>query len=287
MSSMRTIAMASLLAAAIAVTGGCVPKNQLDQAAAAARRANDELEKSQSALQVLRLKNEQVRNELAARDAVLATKDKLIGDLSDGNASLDLALKKMMAKYKVAVAAADAKPLGPGVKVLPPDMDTALKALAESNPQLMEYMPEFGMIKFKSDLTFAKGSAKVNPEAGTALKKLAEVVNAAEAAKYHVYAAGHTDDIPLSNPTTIDRHGSNWGLSLHRAGGVVKILAIAGVEQFRLGAAGFSKYHPVVPNKPGNKGNALNRRVEIWIVPPERLLATGPQPGREEPEPGK
>ncbi|MHC4717098.1 MAG: OmpA family protein, partial [Planctomycetota bacterium] len=260
-----------------------VPKDQYDSAVAAARRANDQLEKSQSALQSLRVENENVRSELTARDAALATKDKLIQELTDGNAVLDLALKELTDKYRTAVAAAGARPLGK-VTILPPPMDTALKALAEGNPNLMDYVSEYGMIKLKSDLTFDKGSAQVKADAEKALTKLAEVVNTAEARKYHVYAAGHTDDIPLSNPATIARHGSNWGLSLHRAGGVVKVLAMAGVEQVRLGAAGFSKYHPVAPNQPGNKGNPLNRRVEIWIVPPERLLATNVQPA---PEPGK
>ena len=136
----------------------------------------------------------------------------------------------------------------------------------------MEYLPKYGMIKLKADLTFDKGSAKVKPEAVEALKKLAKIVNSDAAKHFGVYVAGHTDDIPLVKPETIRAHGSNWGLSLHRAGAVVKVLAMAGVSQRRLCAMGFSKYHPIAPNKPGHKGNPLNRRVEIWIVPPDRFL---------------
>jgi len=286
MSSRRILAMVVLAAAAMTTAAGCVPKEQYDKAVAAARRANEELEKSQSDLQGMRVENDRIRGEIAVRDAALAAKDDLIGKLQDGNTNLDLAMKDMMTKYQKALDAAKARPIG-GVRVLPQEMDTALKALAQANPDLMEYMSEFGMIKLKSDLTFAKGSAEVKPEAKDALKKLADVINTPMAMKYSIYAAGHTDDIPIVNPDTLDQHGSNWGLSLHRAGGVVKELAMAGVDQVRLGAAGFSKYHPVARNAPGNKGNPLNRRVEIWIVPPERLLATGPQPEGPEPAPGK
>jgi flagellar motor protein MotB len=34
----------------------------------------------------------------------------------------------------------------------------------------------------------------------------------------------------------------------------------------RLSARGFGEYRPVVPNKPNKKGNAQNRRVEIYLV---------------------
>jgi flagellar motor protein MotB len=38
------------------------------------------------------------------------------------------------------------------------------------------------------------------------------------------------------------------------------------VESKRLSARGFGEYRPITDNKPGKKGNAQNRRVEIYIV---------------------
>jgi len=264
----------SALAGLMVAAGGCVSADEYNKAVSAARRANEELKKCQSALQELRVENEKLRNDVGARDAALATKDEIIGKLKDGNAELDKALKDLMAKYKAAVEASKVRPLGKLHIPLPPKVDTALRALAKENGDLMDYLPNYGMVKLKADLPFPKGSAVVKPEAEAVLKKLAEIVNRPEARKFHIYAAGHTDDIPLRKPETIRMHGSNWGLSLHRAGAVVKVLAAAGVDQRRLGAIGFSKYHPIAPNKPGNKGNPLNRRVEIWILPPDRLLTT-------------
>ncbi len=268
--TMVVAALAGLMVAA----GGCVSAEEYNKAVSAARRANEELKMCQSALQKARVDNEKLRNDLGARDAALVAKDELIGKLKDGNAELDKALKELMQKYKDALDASKVRPLGTLHIPLPPKVDTALRALVKKNPDLMDYLPKYGMVKLKADLTFPKGSAVVKPEAEAVLKKLAEIVNRPEAQSFHIYAAGHTDDIPLRRPDTIKMHGSNWGLSLHRAGAVVKVLATAGVDQRRLGAVGFSKYHPIAPNKAGNKGNPLNRRVEIWILPPDRLLTT-------------
>ena len=201
----------------------------------------------------------------------LAGKDKVVANLKQAHESLLADFKKLEALYQKAVGR-KVSIVGPKISILPLRVDAALRALVKANPELMDYMPKYGMIKLKADLTFAKGSVSVRPGAIAALGKLAEIVNAGEAKTFHIYVAGHTDDIPLVKPATVRAHKSNWGLSLHRAGAVVKVLATAGVEQPRMGAMGFSKYHPVATNAPGNKGNPLNRRVEIWIVPPDRFL---------------
>ena len=271
MSGRLTMTAAVLFGFLAAGTVGCVSRDEYNKAVAAAQRANDELLKSQSALQTVRAENQKLRDDLDARDLALADKDKIIANLKQAHEDLLADFKKLEELYKKAVGQ-DVTVVGSNISILPARMDTALRALAEANPELMEYLPQYGMVKLKADPTFDKGSAEVRPGAAAALGKLAEIVNTDEAKTFHVYVAGHTDDIPLVKPETVRAHGSNWGLSLHRAGAVVKVLAVAGVEQQRMGALGFSKYHPVAPNEAGNKGNVLNRRVEIWIVPPDRFL---------------
>lgn len=267
MSVRRTIVAAALAGLLLTGSTGCVCKAEYDKAVAAARRANEQLLTCQSGLQACRGDNQKLRDQLASRDASLRVKDDLLAQLRSGSTDLDQALKELHAKYQKLLDARAPGPIGP----LPQKVDLALRNLAKQNPDLMEYMPQYGMLKLKSDLTFDLGSAVVKPAADDALKQLAGIVNAPEAKDFHIYAAGHTDNVPLRKPETIAKHGSNWGLSLHRAGAVVKVLATAGVEQRRLGAMGFSKYHPIAANDP-KKGNAANRRVEIWIVPADRLL---------------
>jgi len=253
------------------VAVGCVPKQKYDEAVAASRRANEQLRKVQAELQTVRSDNQKLRDQLASCNAAVANKDKLINQIDQANKDLTEKLHKLKELYDK-LAARQSAVGSTTINILPVKVDVALRSLAKENPDLMEYLPKYGMIKLKADLTFDKGSAKVKPEAVEALKKLAKIVNSDAAKRFGVYVAGHTDDIPLVKPETIRAHGSNWGLSLHRAGAVVKVLAMAGVSQRRLCAMGFSKYHPIAPNKPGHKGNPLNRRVEIWIVPPDRFL---------------
>ncbi len=265
--TLAVMVSAGFLASAV----GCVPKQKYDEAVAASRRANEQLRKVQAELQTVRSDNQRLRDELASRNAEMTGKEKLIAQLDQANKDLAEKLHKLKSLYDK-LAAKQSAAGSTTINILPVKVDVALRSLAKENPDLMEYLPKYGMIKLKADLTFDKGSARVKPEAEEALKKLAEIVNSDAAKHFGIYVAGHTDDIPLVRPETIRAHGSNWGLSLHRAGAVVKVLAMAGVSQRRLCAMGFSKYHPIAPNKPGHKGNPLNRRVEIWIVPPDRFL---------------
>jgi len=66
-------------------------------------------------------------------------------------------------------------------------------------------------------------------------------------------------------------------LSVHRAVAIKKVMEKAGLAAARIGVMGFGEYHPIAPNKSSggkNRGNQANRRVEIWIVPPNRFLTS-------------
>ncbi len=273
MSGKLTITVAVLVGILATGAVGCVSRDEYNKAVTASQRAGESREKALADLQAARTENQKLRYDLDARDAALTGKDKEIANLKDAHAGLLVDFKELEILYKKA-AGQKVNIEGPTLNILPARIDTALRALVKANPELMDYLPKYGMIKLKSDLTFDKGSATVKSAAVAALGKLAQIVKTGEAKAFHIYVAGHTDDIPLVKPATIRAHKSNWGLSLHRAGAVVKVLAIGGVAQKRMGAMGFSKYHPVEPNKAGNKGNPVNRRVEIWIVPPDRFLTS-------------
>ena len=272
-----------LVGLAIAMTTGCVPADKFKEVQAAARRANNELKKSQAALETVQEENRTLQTDLAKRRQELEAKDKIVASLQKEADLLNESAKELKALLEK--AADRTVPIIGHVRILPEKMDQALRGLAEENPELMAYLPKYGMIKLKADLTFGKGSAEVSVKAEAIFRKLAEIINADVAKQFHVYVAGHTDDIPLAKPQTIRAHGTNWGLSAHRALAVVKVLFEAGVAQQRMGAVGFGKHHPVVPNRSGRRGHPSNRRVEIWIVPPDRFLTAGSGVGAEEPAP--
>ncbi len=267
----RWMIVAMGLCVLAAGTGGCKTLDDYNKVVAAADRATEQWDKCQADAQAVRAENQRLLDELALRDGSASGKDTRIAALNAENARLLADLVTLNEMYQKLAK----RPPQLGGVLLPPTVNAALVALADANSDLMEFLPRHGMLKLKADLTFDKGSAVVKAKAVEALTKLATITNATAAKQFHIYVAGHTDDIPLKNPNTIALHGSNWGLSAHRALAVVKEICIAGVEQKRMAGMGFSMYHPVADNKPGKKGNPANRRVEIWIVPPDRFLSSG------------
>jgi chemotaxis protein MotB len=260
--------VASLLLGVLSA-GGCVSKEEYDKVLAANRRANDELLKAQQALRDAMAENQRLTAELADRDRVLQAKNDEIALLEKAKADLQRAFDELKAMYDKKGMTAAPPPLE---IVLPPSLDKALRDLAAQYPDLIEYYPKYGMVKFKADLTFEKGSDEVSATAKEALAKFVQIINSEAAAKFNIYVAGHTDDIPIRRSETMRRHPNNWYLSVHRSVAVEEELAKDGLAPARIGVMGFSEYHPVEANAPGNKGNRANRRVEIWIVPPDRFL---------------
>jgi len=273
MKTSLTVGLAAAVLGGVLATGGCVPKEQYDEALAANRRARAELEKSLADQQLLRKKVEGLEDELAKRDLALDGKQREIDLLAQAKADLQKDFDALDARYK---ALLDQKPppVGP-IAILPPVLDKALQDFAKEYPDLIEYLPRYGMVKLKSDLTFDKGSDEVGEAAKRALEKFVAIIRTKEGLAFNIYIAGHTDDIPVLKPDTRRRHPNNWYLSVHRAVAVQDVVVKAGMEPNRIATMGFGEYHPVAPNAPGNKGNPANRRVEIWIVPPKLFLTIG------------
>lgn len=149
---------------------------------------------------------------------------------------------------------------------MPAALDQALLALAGSSPDLVVYHPETGMIRFKSDLTFNSGSAKLRPEAAASLKRLAVILKGPDAAGYEARIVGHTDSQRIARAETLAKHPSNWHLSVHRAIAVKDVLEEAGINADRLGVAGYGPHRPLVKGK-SKAAEEANRRVEVFITP--------------------
>jgi flagellar motor protein MotB len=263
--------------ASLLLTGGCVSKEEYNKALTMNRRANEQLQSANEQLRAAQGDKADLAAKIADQDATLSAKEKEVALLEGKNQELQSSLDKLQDLYDKAMQSAPPRPVG-SVILLPTPVDQALREFASQNPELVEYLPAYGMVKFKADFTFDKGSDDVSSGASEALGKLVDILNSPAAAKFHVYVAGHTDDIPIEKPDTLRRHPTNWYLSVHRSVEVEKALEKSGLSPERIGVMGFSEYHPVEANASGNKGNPKNRRVEIWIVPPGRFL-TEPSAG--------
>jgi chemotaxis protein MotB len=154
-----------------------------------------------------------------------------------------------------------------GAEPLGPALTDALTAFASQNPDLVEFDASRGVVKFKSDVTFAVGDATVTPKAKEVLARFGSILNASGADGYELLVAGHTDSTPVTNEATKRRgHFNNWYLSAHRAIAVGGELVADGVSAKRMGVVGYADERPIASNAT-EAGKAQNRRVEVLILP--------------------
>ena len=277
------IPVCMLLLVGMLTAGGCVPKADLDKARDLNRKVNDKLRDEMAKAQQLQADKQAIQDQLAVAEAQARKSESDAASMKAARDDLQAKFDKLFADFEALNK--KGRPVIPeGNFLLPTQVNKALKAFAEANPDLVEYDPRLGMVKIKSDLTFELGSTTAKASAVEALTKLVTIINDPVIAKYHVYIAGHTDNVPVTRAATKKRHPDNWYLSVHRAVSIKKVMRKAGLTSARIGVMGFGEYHPVAPNKvsstTGKKlGNKLNRRVEIWIVPPDRFLTSSVSSG--------
>ena len=238
------------LGTAVLISTGCSSNTQLRSQQ---QQSRERIEKLEAELQGERDKNDALASQLSRQQegvaqikAEIAISNKKFQDL--------LALYDDLAK--------NAGQAG----FLPEEMNTALADFAAANSELLSYDPSKGLVKLKSDFTFDLGSDRVKPEAEPVLASLGKLCSAQGSGGYQVFIVGHTDDLPVVRPETLAKHPTNWHLSVHRAIAVMNILKQSMPEQ-QLAVMGFGQWRPVAPNQPNQRGNPLNRRVEVFIVP--------------------
>jgi chemotaxis protein MotB len=115
-------------------------------------------------------------------------------------------------------------------------------------------------------LLFESGQASLQPAGQPLLNEIAQLLNVDQT--HPITVEGYTDNVPIHSA----EFPSNWELSTARATTVVQYLISRGVNDNRLGAAGYADLHPIASNATAT-GRALNRRVDIVI---ERLNPAPP-----------
>ncbi|TKB45771.1 glycine zipper 2TM domain-containing protein [Thalassotalea mangrovi] len=107
-----------------------------------------------------------------------------------------------------------------------------------------------------SNITFANNESQVNPGFVNTLDAIAEVLKQNDNTRIQV--VGHTDSVGNAD--------YNQGLSVRRAAAVATEMRVLGVAANRIVSLGMGENQPLADNKYAN-GRALNRRVELFIVP--------------------
>ena len=175
------------------------------------------------------------------------------------------ALQADLESKKALIAKMQAQLLEGGTP-LPMELNVMLRDFAQTS-DMITFDEATGSLKFKSDLLFTPGSDEVSSQAQNALRQLAQIMGSPEGQKFDMVSVGHTDDMQIKRPATLQKHPTNWHLSVHRAISVMNTLTSNGISPERMAVKGYGEYRPVEPNKANKGGNPTNRRVEIFIVP--------------------
>lgn len=265
MARMRTLIV---LFAASALLVGCVPQEKYNALKLDRDSLAEQLAKSQSDANGARAEADSYKSQLNQFMNGLNTKDGIVGNMNQQLAALQSQYDELSRKY------AEAMNRGTGGSALPPALTNELSAFAQQNPELVDFDAAKGIVKFKSDVTFAVGDATVTAKAKEVIDRFATILNSSAANGYELMVAGHTDNQRVSNPRTISAgHKDNWYLSAHRAIAVANELMNQRVNQQRLAVVGYADQRPVASNANAS-GQEKNRRVEVLILPTQ-VRSTG------------
>jgi chemotaxis protein MotB len=247
---------------------------------------------TQSTYDALQAQFNQKEEDLAARNKSLEEANKKISSLEDKGKSLEQALADEKDKVKdldarltkalgdLAGLTKDKSKLQANVN----EMTLALADLEKRRAQAEARVNEFknllarfkslidaGKLKVKivdgrmvvvlaTDILFASGSASLSKDGKAAIGEVAQVLASIPNRSFQV--EGHTDNVPIAT----QQFPSNWELAAFRATNVVKAMIESGMPKDRISAASYADTKPVGVNDMP-EGKALNRRIEITIVP--------------------
>ena len=254
---LATVSVISFVCAAMIITSGCVSEQQFKDLKLQNASQERRIKELESQLQTATLELDQAKRQVEA----LSGKGGIEMNALQQKVA---ALEDEIAKKKALIEAMQKQLLG--ATQLPAELSSMLEDWAKGS-DLVSFDAARGIVKFKSDLLFEKGSDEVAPTAMEAVKALCRILNTDQAKEFDIIIAGHTDDLPILKPETKAKHPSNWYLSAHRAISILDVMTGNGIVSERASIRGFGEYRPIVPNELDKKGNPQNRRVEIYIIP--------------------
>jgi len=254
---------------------GCVSQEKYSAMKLRADQLAEQAGQSDADAQRARAQAEAYKNQLDQIASSGNTQSAMMDNLNKQNADLQAELAEIKAKYEDSLNQPP-QIVQVGSQALPAPLSNALSSFAAANPDIVDFDAARGVVKFKSDVTFATGSADVNDRAREVIQRFAQILNSAGASGYELMVAGHTDNRPVVSKRTMDLgHFDNWYLSVHRAIAVGAELVRDGVSKSRLGVAGYADQRPIASNsseagRAQNRRDARCRRVDPYLL---KLLA--------------
>ncbi|HTQ39522.1 MAG TPA: OmpA family protein [Pirellulales bacterium] len=213
-----------------------------------------------------RLLSEQSQSQQAEIDNLQTHNHKLEDKLIQSEEQLAALDQQAQADHKRLAALQSELSDGNGNR-LPPGLSTQLANLSRRYPSL-QYDTATGAAKLDSDVLFDPGQADLKDDAQQMLGEFARILRAPEARDLKLMVVGHTDALKIAKREVREKYPDNFHLSAARALAVADYLKQAGVPAQRIGVSGFGDHEPIASNTTAEE-RRLNRRVEIFVLPPE------------------
>lgn len=138
------------------------------------------------------------------------------------------------------------------------------KEIAEGQVTISELKGKL-TVNMVDAILFDTGKAEVKQDGLEVLKKVISILKGETDKAIRI--EGHTDNVPISG-TLAKRFPTNWELSAARAINVTRFLQEQGIDPDVLSAIAYGEYKPISDNETP-EGRAMNRRIEIILVPRE------------------
>jgi chemotaxis protein MotB len=126
------------------------------------------------------------------------------------------------------------------------------------NGMIMTTLPEAVLFDSGRDILKAGASSRLN----TVIQQIRSNFPGRD-----VFIVGHTDTDPIRR--TKNKWGDNLELSLARSVAVTRYLTSHGLSAKQVVTGGVGEYRPLASNRT-REGKAKNRRVEFWILKPNK-----------------
>jgi outer membrane protein OmpA-like peptidoglycan-associated protein len=144
------------------------------------------------------------------------------------------------------------------------DLEKKLGESSAAKTELQERAP----LRLNEKLLFRENSSNLTAEAKRTLDSMADAIGRTKGKS--VIVSGFTDNTENGGRGAEARR---WQLSTARALAAARYLAGRGIEATHIGVAGFGQARPAAPNDT-LASRALNRRVEILLVPADQAMKT-------------
>ena len=245
------------VSASLSVFSGCLcaPKSQLTACQSQHRVLTEQCRAQLAEIENLKIHSRNIEDKLIRAEEELALMEEQVG--------LD---RKQLVNYQRERAELHAqfKGLINGRVSIPPDVSRQLGELSERYPDL-QFDPVTGISKLDTDVLFDSGQAELKPSAERMLEELARVLKSPEAGDLKIMVVGHTDNQRIAKKPAREKFPNNFHLSTARALAVADLMRQRGLDEQRLGVAGFGPHQPIAPNVTP-QDRRKNRRVEIFVM---------------------